>query len=198
MICARLLFFVAALACCGCENLTTRTAEYRPQEAGTVDQAMCLLGFTGIPLRAAPVTGHHLVDVELNGATGAFVLDTGANVSVVDQRYAAHFGLEPLGGLRGQAFGIGGGQEASLARIESLSIAGVTIRRDRMAIANIAQVAETLGRLTGAPVYGIIGQDVLTEHRAVIDVARPILYLIETDQDPAPVPVEACAETPAG
>jgi hypothetical protein len=26
----------------------------------------------------------------------------------------------------------------------------------------------------------------MTEHRAVIDVARPILYLIEADEDPAP------------
>jgi hypothetical protein len=134
-LCRQALLFIAALFCCGCEGLTTRTTEYQPQEAGTVDQAMCLLGFTGIPLRAAAVTGHHLVEVELNGQRGAFVLDTGANVTVIDQRYVEQFGLEPLGGLRGQAYGIGGGQRASLARIEGLSIAGVPIRQNRIAIA---------------------------------------------------------------
>lgn len=185
----------AAVLCCGgCEALTTRTVEYRPQDAGTVDQALCLFGFTGVPLRTTAVTGHHLVDVELNGQRGVFVLDTGANVSVIDQRYVEQFGLTLLGGMRGQAFGIGGGQRASLARIDSLSIAGVPIRQDRIAIANLAQVAETLGQLTGEPVYGIIGQDVLVEHRAIIDVGRPILYLIEADEDPAPAPLERCVE----
>ena len=83
-----------AAACCACDRLAPERSVYRPQEAGTVDQALCLLGFTGSPLRTA-VTGHHLVDVELNGVSGVFVLDTGANISVVDQRSAATFSLTP-------------------------------------------------------------------------------------------------------
>src|SRR5690606_399227 len=139
---ATLAIFAAALLLSACDGLPTRTrtGEYRPQEAGTVDQALCLLGFTGVPLRAA-ATGHHLVAAELNGRAGLFVLDTGANVSIIDQRYADAFGLQPSGGLPGQAFGIGGGQRAQLARIDSLSIAGVPIRQSRIAVADIAQVA---------------------------------------------------------
>ncbi|HYD88853.1 MAG TPA: retropepsin-like aspartic protease [Vitreimonas sp.] len=186
------IILAAALLCSACDRLATRTAEYRPQEAGTVDQALCLLGFTGVPLQAAAVTGHHLVEVELNGHTGLFVLDTGANASVIDRRYVERFGLTP-GGLQGQAFGVGGGQRAQIAQIESLAIAGVPIRQSRIAVADIAQVADVLGPLTGETIVGIIGQDALTEHRAVIDVARPILYLIEEDEAPAPQPLETCA-----
>jgi|GEM_PF-115717 len=184
----------AALACSACDQVPTpaRMAEYRPQEARTIDQALCLMGFTGVPLRAA-VTGHHLVEAELNGQSGVFVLDTGANVSVIDQRYVEQFSLEPSGGLAGQAFGVGGGQRVELARIDSLAIAGVPIRQSCIAVADLAHVADVLGPLTGETIIGIIGQDVLTEHRAVIDVARPILYLMEADEDPAPQPLEACA-----
>ena len=41
--------------------------EYRPGEAGTVDHALCLLGFTAVPLRRTRATGHHLVEARLNG-----------------------------------------------------------------------------------------------------------------------------------
>ena len=53
--------------------------EYRPEEAGTVDHALCLLGFTAIPLREARGTGHHLVVATVNGKDGVFILDTRAN-----------------------------------------------------------------------------------------------------------------------
>ena len=46
--------------------------------------------------------------------------------------------------------------------------------------------------LAGGAVHGLIGQDVLNEHRAVIDVARPLLYLIEADEEPEPVPARRC------
>ncbi|HEX8511906.1 MAG TPA: hypothetical protein VF688_02225 [Allosphingosinicella sp.] len=46
--------------------------------------------------------------------------------------------------------------------------------------------------LPGDEDHGIIGHDVRKEHRAVIDVERPLLYLIEADEDPAPVAAERC------
>jgi hypothetical protein len=181
-----------AALCCACDKRPATPVEYRPHEAGTLDHALCLLGYTGTPLRTA-VTGHHFIDVELNGVSGVFVLDTGANLSVVDAASADTFGLEPSRFSTGQAFGIGGGQNTSIARIDSLEISGMDIRAQRIAIANIAHVGDVLGPLSGETIHGIIGQDVMTEHRAVIDVARPMLYLIEADAEPAPAPPERCA-----
>lgn len=184
--------FAAALFCAGCEGLIIQTAEYRPQEAGTVDQAMCLLGFTGIPLRKAP-TGHDLIDVELNGVIGVFVLDTGANVSVIDARHVEAFGLAPsASALPARGYGLGGGQNIRMARVESMRVGELAIRIGRIAVADVSHVAAVLGPLAGGTVYGIIGQDVMREHRAVVDVARPILYLMEAGRDPAPVPLETC------
>jgi hypothetical protein len=182
---AALLFLLA-----GCQQPPAQKAEYRPEEAGTVDHAMCLLGFTAVPLREL-ATGHHLVDAQLNGRTGTFVLDTGANVSVVHAPLAASYGL-PDKGAAGGAFGVGGALNARQVKLESLRLGGIQIRQDRIMTSDLAQIARVLGPVSGGTIAGIIGQDVMKEHRAVIDVSAPILYLVSKDRDPAPVPAERC------
>ncbi len=66
------------------------------------------------------------------------------------------------------------------------------VRQNRVVTADLGQLLRTLGQVSGTTVYGIVGQDVLKEHRAIIDVARPMLYLMAADRDPAPVPAERC------
>ncbi len=175
--------------------MLTRSADYEPQRAGSVDQAMCLLGFTAVPLREL-LTGHHLVEVQINGKAGNFVLDTGANATVLHEPFAAELGVS--GGSAGPAgaVGLGGSLKASQARIESMRIGPVPIRQKRVLTTDLAQVVNLLGPLSGGRIYGIVGQDVMKEHRAVIDVAKPILYLVSADRAPAPQPLEACQSEP--
>lgn len=188
--------FLACLAVAACEATPTSTVEYRPGESGTVDHALCLLGFTATPLRELP-TGHHLVEVQLNGRTAQFILDTGANFSVVHAPLAAEFDLEPSRRARGAALGVGGALKAGLAQAGSLQIGPVDVRSRQLMTADLSQIVQ-LGEVTGSSIAGIIGQDVMREHRAVIDVARPILYLMAPDQDPAPVAAERCRASAAG
>jgi hypothetical protein len=89
------------------------------------------------------------------------------------------------------AVGLGGSLRASQARIESLSLADVPIHT--IMVADLSQLDGLLGRIGGGPIHGIVGQDVMADHRAVVDVARPMLHLQADDADPAPVPAEACA-----
>jgi predicted aspartyl protease len=184
-----LLLLLGSLA--GCKEAMTSRGDYDPTEAGSVDQAMCLLGFTAVPLREL-VTGHHLVEAEINGKAGTFILDTGANATVFHAPLAAGFGLGGGSVAPGAAIGLGGAMKARQVRIESFRIGGVPIRRSQIMTADLSQLATLLGRLGGGTIHGIIGQDVMKEHRAVIDVAKPILYLVGEDRDPAPVPAERC------
>jgi hypothetical protein len=189
-----------ALAAAGCDRAPTQAAvEYRPEEAGTVDHALCLLGFTGVEMSEVS-TGHQLVDLTLNGRDATFVVDTGANVSVLHAPFAREYDLSTDSASPGGAIGIGGSGQARQVRIESLRIGGIAIRQQRIVLADLSQVVSVLGQMSDRPVSGIIGQDVLGEHRAVIDVPRSILYLIEADRDPTPVDAERCrrGEIPAG
>ena len=183
---------IVAVAGCDLPNSEQAAPDYRPEEAGTLDHALCLLGFTAVPLRSARTTGHHLVSASINGQEGVFVLDTGANVSVIDSDHAGHFGLGRGNASVGGAVVLGGPNAARQVGIESLSLGGVPIRQRRMVLTDLGPLGDALAPLAGGAVHGLIGQDVLKEHRAVIDVERPLLYLIEEDQEPRPVPAERC------
>ncbi len=180
------------LASAACEAPAGPAPAYRPQEAGTVDHALCLLGFTAIPLRRTLATGHHLIEATLNGRKGLFVLDTGANMSVLDSEHAAAFGLADAASSPGGALGVGSRLNARQVSIENLSLGPIRVRQRRIVITDLGQLGDALAPLAGGAVHGLIGQDVLNEHRAVIDVSRPLLYLIEADREPAPVPAAQC------
>ena len=195
---------VAALALAACDQplapgrAAPAQVAYEPGQAGTVDHALCLLGFTGAPLEPL-ASGHHVITGQLNGQPARFILDTGANRSVVHSAHADAFGLTARRAAPGVAMGLGGALRASMANIESLSLGGVDIRQGSLMLADLSQMEAVLGRLSGEPVHGIIGQDVMTEHRAVVDVARHVLHLQAQDADPAPVPAERCeAQAAAG
>jgi hypothetical protein len=57
----------------------------------------------------------------------------------------------------------------------------------------LGQLLTMLSSVTGTTVYGLIGQDVMKEHRGVIDVDRSLLFLMDADRDPAPVDPGKCA-----
>lgn len=167
---------------------------YRPQEAGTVDHALCLLGFVHVPVRNVR-PGHQLVEATINGVVGDFVLDTGANLTVVSASQAERFGVaQDAGGILGSAPArfVGGSGTARQVRVESFRLANIAVRQRNVLVADLGQLLGALGKASGREVSGIIGQDILNEHRAIIDVARPMLYLMEEDRDPAPVNAEGC------
>lgn len=87
--------------------------------------------------------------------------------------------------------------KARQAKLESLELGEVAIRQKRIMTADLSHVSRLLEPISGKTVYGIIGQDVLKEHRAVIDVDNSLLYLVRDDRDPAPVPPETCSSAPA-
>src|SRR5690606_12615343 len=149
----------------------------QPEKAGTVDHALCLLRYEAVPLREVS-TGHHLVEATINGMSGSFVLDTGANVTVVDQNHVGNFDLSDSGVLDGVAGGITGGRRATQVSVDSFRIGSVDIRQQRIVTADLGGLLQALTRVSGDTIYGLIGQDVLTEHRAIVDVSGPMLYLM--------------------
>ena len=183
-----------ALSACDRATAPVPAPDYRPEEAGTVDHALCLLGFEAVPLREL-ATGHHLVDVNVNGRSAAFILDTGANMSVVHAPLAGALGID-AGRTGARSIAVPGGRVAGQGGVDSLSIGGVPIRQANLVVADLGQLLSTMSSVSGETVHGLIGQDIMKEHRAVIDVARSILYLIEADREPAPVDSGRCTGKP--
>jgi predicted aspartyl protease len=176
------------------------TAEYRPQEAGTVDHALCLLGFVHVPVRNVR-PGHQLVEATINGVSGDFVLDTGANVTVVSAGQADRFKLATGAGSilgSGPTRFVGSSGTARQVGVDSFVVGQVAVRQRRVVIAELDQLLGPLGQAAGREVSGIVGQDVLGEHRAIIDVSRPMLYIMKDDREPAPVEADRCVAAQSG
>ena len=192
----RALAVAAVALLAGCEAVQAPKAAYAPEKAGTVDRALCLLGFTAVPMRTL-LSGHHIVDARVNGKPASLIVDTGANATVLDAAAAKALGVGEGVSMPGIAAGVGGTLRARMARAESIDVVGgdgadVRLRQRRVMIADLSGITATLSKVAGRPVHGIVGQDALAEHRAVIDVAGPVLFVQAEDRAPAPSDPAAC------
>ena len=76
--------------------------------------------------------------------------------------------------------------KARLVTIRSLEVGRVAVALNDIAVADLSQRTTTLSSIVGRTVSGIIGQDVLLKHHAVIDVAGSTLYLMADGRVPTP------------
>jgi len=107
------------------------------------------------------------------GESGTFLLDTGANGSVIQGSFAAKHALtEGRRMLEIGLRGAGGEERAALARFDSLAIGGVKITAPVLAI-----VSSTKGLGALETVDGVIGNDVLERFTVTLDYKRQRVLL---------------------
>lgn len=158
----------------GCGTVPTARTAVGPAAVGT---ALCGMGFSAVPMRALP-SGHHIVDVTLNGKPATFVVDTGAGATVLHAPYAASFLGQATATQRGQAIGAGGSVALSAYSISGLSIGGTATNLKQIFALDLGSVVKALDPIAGKPVNGVIGQDVMRAQHAIVDVQQSMLYLM--------------------
>ncbi|HKP45361.1 MAG TPA: retropepsin-like aspartic protease, partial [Pyrinomonadaceae bacterium] len=130
---------------------------------------------TAIGLAEAPITGREhgqfYVDVEINGARGKMIIDTGAGLTHVDNRFAAQMKT------RGFDTGIqimdaaGVMSDTELAKVRSFKIGGVPARASNLLLGHISYYGSS-----GGKVIGILGMDLLGQNWSIIDLGQQKLY----------------------
>ena len=113
----------------------------------------------------------------LQNAPVDILLDTGAASTVVDLSYCRANGIPTCDTGR-----LGGGAGGMTLRIHALdgatlSLDGHPLRSDGIYAVDLAHVNEGLMTKGASRVHGVLGADVLTYHRAVIDYATMSLFL---------------------
>jgi len=112
-----------------------------------------------------------------DGSVGYWALDTGASKTVFDKNLGQYYVLDEHS-ENIQSAGIGEKfMMAQSAVIYSFTLGKYNIENLKVALFDLAHINEFYYRATGLKICGLIGSDVLLEHKAVIDYKNKILIL---------------------
>ena len=179
----RTLLLCAGVFACVLAFVTRSAADdYEPLVTGTVVQDNAPVGdflrpqgYTALDLRRN--VGPHLeVAAKINGVTGRFLVDTGAQITVVDSHSLRKFHLSSVKtGVRviGAVGGPGERIEAALA--STLKVGPCETSPFLLGVSDLGALNQGRPR-GGGPFDGIIGADVLQNFSFVIDCAALQLY----------------------
>ena len=122
-------------------------------------------------------THHLLLNAEINGVKGKFILDTGASNSCVDFDNVEHFKLL-ASASKTKAAGAGAiGMLTKVSTENKLKIGRWKYNNFHLIIFDLSHVNAALVQHKAKPVQGIIGADVLMHGKAIIDYSNNYLYL---------------------
>jgi hypothetical protein len=124
------------------------------------------------PIPFTMEANHIVFKVSVNGREPmAFILDTGADQEVIDEKRMAAFGLKTYAGTTTT----GGGNSApyNYAKDATFTLPGVTLSRQHVAL--IDQTG--LERALGVPFGGILGYDFISRFVVEIDYAKKLITL---------------------
>ena len=162
--------FIIALAATGPAAANAAEPEPAPVRAFLEQQ-----GFVSFKLTKLP-TGHEVIEGTLNGVAGNFVLDSGAGGTVLHKDRLAKFGIA---GPTTQKEGAGAGGAVTIAThaVTSLTLGEKPVPLSTIYSTDLTSVVSSLKAKTGIEVDGVIGQDVLSGFKAIINIGTSELYL---------------------
>ncbi len=131
-------------------------------------------------------TGHLRIDAQLDGHAGQLIVDTGASRTVLDRTKTLELGFL-INELETLAGGLGTTTHAlSICTLQHVvlgnDVAGdaehslVLGTRD-IHVLDLTHVNAALEKAGDPAVFGVLGADIMFEHRAVIDYGKALLYL---------------------
>jgi predicted aspartyl protease len=142
---------------------------------GTGHRAVLGPALHGAGLAEIPftITGNALavVSAEINGATGAMIVDTGKSLTGVDARFASKMKVAGYSSRVGTIDAAGAVIETKLAKIQSFKIGGVNLRAPDVRLEQFPIYTQTSGKL-----IGFLGIDILGPNGAIIDFGNLKLY----------------------
>lgn len=113
-----------------------------------------------------------LVPVSINGATGWFLVDTGAEASTMFGGAARDFGLHQFTDGHLKFYGVGGSQDAEYTIVKDFALSDVKIKDVKFYV---------IGSKGSAAEAGLLGRDFLSKFNLEFDLANTALRLWKAD-----------------
>ena len=120
-----------------------------------------------------------LVPVTVNGMTEPFLLDTGAERTVVGLAAADRLHIARDEWVSTDIQGAGGRDRRRLGRPASIALGSLALRRHTVAADNSVVIGPIPDSLDGTPIAGLLGQDFLSPYDLDLDLAANTLTLYD-------------------
>lgn len=159
--------------CSAVIDLHNRLLYLRPPGTGrrtALGPALTALGLASVPFTMSG--GDCITEVEINGAPTKLILDTGATLTVIDDRFGAR--IKTSGHVSYMEFRDAAGvtSPSRQATVSDFKIAGVAVRAPMVHLKTLACYPAS-----GGKVVGFLGMDVLGQNWSIIDFGEQKLYI---------------------
>ena len=112
-----------------------------------------------------------VVEVEINGASGNMIIDTGATFAGVDDRFAPKMKVAGYSSHVGMVDAAGEIAASHLVRLNGFKIGGVSVRAPDLRLSRYDFYSTS-----GGKIIGLLGMDILGPNGSIIDFSQQKLY----------------------
>lgn len=152
------------------------------------------LGFTSLRMRPARNLPHLILESTWNGKLVTWIVDTGAEVSVLSEASATALGLETQTSSSRIIDASGDNAPARAGMFTNVYFDRLVLTEFQVAVIPLPVVRKNFKDRNGRTVDGIIGMDFLENTAALFDAGSRIIYIGDpSDQTPKQAPERAIA-----
>lgn len=147
-------------------------------QSNDLNEFLTKKGYIAIKLNKL-IIGHIYMEGTLNGVKGKFILDSGAGATVIDEKVKDKFKLKMDKGDATRAAGAGSSSiSAKMVPGNELVLGNYKKDKFTLAVMNLDNVNDALKSVGISPFDGVVGADILSMGKAVIDYPNMTLYLM--------------------
>lgn len=121
---------------------------------------------------------HPFLNVVVEGKKCRFLIDTGASKSVIDKHFYENSLGRKMKVIRQETTGLHSTVlESYTGLIKKLEIGQTDIKKLAIAGVDLSHVNNTYKKMKLKKIHGIIGSDILKQHKAIIDYGKGLIFL---------------------
>ena len=136
---------------------------------------------TKIPIKILKLDDgfHLLINISINGKPARMLIDTGASKTVFDKTRIGNFLKEEKFETHDKlSTGLGtSNMKSHLVVIKKINIGKLEIKNYKSVVIDLSHVNVAYSEMKQKPIDGVLGSDILKQHKAVIDYGKKIMRL---------------------
>ena len=122
-------------------------------------------------------SGHLVADSFVNGVSAKLIIDTGASNSCIDSNSVDKFKIKIENYDEEASSATEKIKNMYISKENSINLVGFSIENLKLFVFDMGHINETLKENESIKIHGIIGNDIMNRHEAIINFSEKKIYL---------------------